>query len=845
MRSVEELRDVSGYASRSLDDFADLLRMLDRELRLITPVDPGGSVDEDLPSPAPGGRYFQLTHDYLVHALRDWLTRMQRETLRGRAELRLAERAALWESRPENRRLPSVFEWARIRALTHRKDWTDPQRRMMRRAGRVHGLRAIGLAILIALGTWGGVDAYRHLHSADLVASLETADTSDVPRIIARMEPYRRWVNPLLVRMISETEPSGRAHLHARLALPPADPTQDDPLYDRLIAAAPADLRVLLDRLENHKAMLIPRLWPALEKAEPGDPSLLAAASALARYDPEDGRWSDLCTKVAGALVSLNPILLGAWLDALRPVRGKLTAPLEAIFRDKDRLDAAHDQAAIILTDYAADEPERLAHLMIVSDANSFVRLFPAVAQQAVRGKAIAVFRAELAENQATREKEVDTEQARDERAERQARAAIALVRLGHADEVWRLLQHSPDPRLRSFIINWLQPLGADPQTVASELAPPDSRSTRHPAPFPPKMDAILFHPETSTRRALILALGTYGFEGLSPGDGKALISLLLDLYENDPDAGIHGAAEWALRRWKQLERVTEIDKRLRGQNRGDRRWEVNGQGQTIVFVEGPVQFRMGSPTDEPGRLLTDLKAHPREIDHRFAIAAKEVSVADYQKFVKFAGGGQEFGFTPEYVEEHSPQLDGPMIGVNWYEAAAYCNWLNKEEGISEDQWCYLPGEKDRYAKGMKIKADALKLTGYRLPTEAEWEYACRAGARTSRYYGSTIGLLEKYACYQKNSGEHAWTCGSLIPNDLGLFDMLGNVYEWCQERCKYDPFAKSAVVSGESIEEDTRWLRGGTFEYTPKSVRSAARQGNLPSSSNTFNGFRVVRSYR
>ena len=71
-------------------------------------------------------RYYQLTHDYLVHSLRDWLTRKQRETRRGRAELRLAERAALWNAKPENRHLPSLVEWATIRLLTRAR--TGPSR---------------------------------------------------------------------------------------------------------------------------------------------------------------------------------------------------------------------------------------------------------------------------------------------------------------------------------------------------------------------------------------------------------------------------------------------------------------------------------------------------------------------------------------------------------------------------------------------------------------------------------------------------------------------------------------------------------------------------------------------
>ena len=113
----------------------------------------------------------------------------------------------------------------------------------------------------------------------------------------------------------------------------------------------------------------------------------------------------------------------------------------------------------------------------------------------------------------------VITEETRDRLAERQARAAVALVRIGKAEEVWPLLRHSADPRLRSFIVNWLNPLGADPKLIAAELDRMDSPDTHHTPPATQKMDAILFHPETSQRRALILALGTYGMEGLSPGE--------------------------------------------------------------------------------------------------------------------------------------------------------------------------------------------------------------------------------------------------------------------------------------------------------------------------------------
>src|SRR5262249_29235870 len=118
MRSHAELLQASGYASRP-KDFDDLIRLLDGEIRLLTPTDPAGKEGAgDSHSPIePGESYYQLTHDYLVHSLRDWLTRKQKETRRGRAEVLLADRAAVWNARPENRQLPSLLQWLRIRWL--------------------------------------------------------------------------------------------------------------------------------------------------------------------------------------------------------------------------------------------------------------------------------------------------------------------------------------------------------------------------------------------------------------------------------------------------------------------------------------------------------------------------------------------------------------------------------------------------------------------------------------------------------------------------------------------------------------------------------------------------------
>ncbi len=251
MRSRQELLEASGHANRPAD-FDDLIRILDPELRLITPTDAEGSSSEGYPS-TQSDRYYQLTHDYLVHSLRDWLTRKQRETRRGRAELRLLERSSLWNARPENRHLPSSLEWANIRLLTRRRDWTEQERRMMKRAEWVHGLRSLAAVLLLGLLTWGGIEGYGNLKASALVESLRTASTPDVAQIVKQIAGYRRWADSRLVGLLEDSEPASREHLHASLALLPVDPRQADYLSGTLLKSSPGDVAVLREALRPHQ----------------------------------------------------------------------------------------------------------------------------------------------------------------------------------------------------------------------------------------------------------------------------------------------------------------------------------------------------------------------------------------------------------------------------------------------------------------------------------------------------------------------------------------------------------------------------------------------------------------
>ncbi len=146
IRAYPELLDISGYGKKPRA-FKELMRILDAETRLLTPADPEavGSREE---AEKLGARFYQLTHDYLVPALRQWLVKKQESTRSGRAELRLAERSAMWNARPERRQLPSLVEWARISLLTRNASWTPSQRKMMRAAARQYAIRT-GLAIAV------------------------------------------------------------------------------------------------------------------------------------------------------------------------------------------------------------------------------------------------------------------------------------------------------------------------------------------------------------------------------------------------------------------------------------------------------------------------------------------------------------------------------------------------------------------------------------------------------------------------------------------------------------------------------------------------------------------------
>lgn len=220
----------------------------------------------------------------------------------------------------------------------------------------------------------------------------------------------------------------------------------------------------------------------------------------------------------------------------------------------------------------------------------------------------------------------------------------------------------------------------------------------------------------------------------------------------------------------------------------------TNSIGMKMVYIK-PGEFMMGSEK----HIDAEKPVHKVKLTKGFYIGVYEVTQEQYEKVM---------GNNPS----HFKGKDLPVDMVSCNDAEEFCKKLSEKEGKT-----------------------------YRLPTEAEWEYACRAGSKTEYYWGDRFD--GKYAWYRDNSGGKTHTVGTREPNKWGLYDMSGNVWEWCQD------WYKSGYPAGEQVDpegpasSDSRVLRGGSWGSLAGDCRSAFRYWGRPGNADSSFGFRVVRA--
>lgn len=695
----------------------------------------------------------------------------------------------------------------------------DRLRRWCKRHRTVTVAAVVAIVTMIALGLvglrWSDAIARQHRTEA-LVETLANSELALVQGVLQQIEQSRLPIRPILLSRYQQAdEPEHNvARRNLRFALMAEDRSLVPAAVEDLLRSVPAELLVQTRLLQPHADDIVEALLAVHSRPAHQEPLPVPVAAVLAIYAPQLDDWSAWAEPVVQRLCNEPVVSYSAWVPLFRPVARHLKAPLVARFHAHEGDPQSYPAAELIALLYA-DDPSVLVTLVQQADDRQLTCLVRSLRSHGSR--VVSDLRAALQQRAPADVSVGLREPPRKpliERDRRRARAAAALLALNRPDLVLPDVEPQTNPTFSASLLQVAAHAGLSPHHVAQWW-----------------IDETI----VSRRRFLTLLLGCLSPEEFSAESWTPLIQRLLAEENRESDPGLHSAYTWLLGHW----RVSLPEKPPRPFS-CDRRWYETKAGEKFIIVQGPVEFLMGSPRDEY-HFNPSSELHLRRIPRSFAVAAHEAT----QELV-----GQRLSDYPRAGRPVFDQPNSPAACLSMYDCARYCRRLSEEEGIPEEQMCFPPF--DQIGPEMKLPEDYLTRTGYRLPTEAEWEYCAKAGTISATSYGDDSRNSVGYAWSVLNSEGTPQPVGLLMPNPLGLFDVHGNVAEWCASNLTPKLYRElpewgRVTVDAASVKRFAPLrnyvVRGGQSDLVPTGLHPAMRRETLASSDLHLIGLRPVRT--
>lgn len=573
---------------------------------------------------------------------------------------------------------------------------------------------------------------------------------------------------------------------------------------------------IVRDALQPQQERFVADLWSIFHNDDEDKAKRFRAGMALALYEPDDSKWVGTDQSfLVNQLLATNIDEQRELRNCLRPAAEKILPVLVRTYAESEASDLARLKIGVAWVEYFPVNPiivlqSAFATQNLPSDVREVLNeLIDSQLKSTAFPDQTAPYLREIVRRAPSDEL---SGQARVDLARNRGTAALGLIQLDEPQAAMDLLPFDEDPDAASQVS----------RLIASKYVPPADLLTWLRAAGDPQI-----------RDGLLLAMGDLPLNAFAEAEDQ-LRADLLDWHRDNPRASTHSACEWLLRTWGLGdEMAANIADGRPLDPTGERDWFVERIGADVVslVVFQPDSFRFAD-------------SHDVELTRPFAVSTTEVTQDQFERFLRATSVLKVDKYRQANKDSGNAGPNRPALYVSWHACIKYCNWLTEMAGMAESDQVYSNVNYDP-----EVGPPAMtyqyhpERRGFRLLTDAEWEYACRAGTTTRCYFGSDAELFPRYAWLVSNSAATCRPVGMLRPNPKGLFDMYGNAYEWVYDRYLRDPEVVPVDPTGPAEGPPQRTLRGGSFASTGDHLRSAQRSNGAEHDLAHILGFRIGRT--